>query len=1057
MSAGISAALSMASPPVPAPRGRVALVSARVAGSAALWERDPEATSAALRMTTALLKRLLADHRGYEVHADGEEGILAAFRDVLSAARWCLDVQEALLDAEWSDSLLALPEVAPELGPEGRVMHRGLRVGMALHVGEPDAVADARSRRTTYVGEDVEWVKTVGAVVHGGQVLLTEAAWEALEEAGPQNLDADVTELGRHRFPLREEPASLVQILPWRVADRAFPAVQTQHNLATNLPPDPGVFLGRERLLSAVDRFFQKGRKLVTLKGHGGIGKTRLALRYAGTHLHEYGDSGGVWFCDLSGARSIDGVCHAIARALGIPLRARSLKGTQQLAVALHARGRCLLVLDNFEQVQQYADLTVGLWARKAPRLRVLVTSRHRLNVPGEALVEVTPLDSDHARELFLTKARETLPHLRMSAEDEDHVDTIVNRVQCVPLAVELAAAWVSMLSIEGIAKRLGKGHNALLGDGNAPDAHPRHATLREVMDASWELLTPWEQEALVSCAVFRGGFTAEDGAAVIDLARYRRAPGAWQVLQTLRDKSLLFTTEVAAGQVRWDLFDSVAEFAADHLVSMGLRSTLEQRHARTYLELARRELERVRGPEGAEALDLLGAEVENLLAAHERFVERHPQVSIQAALALDPVLATRGPFDLHVEVLDGAVAAGLNIKGSMQVPARVARVEVLVSRGRFLQASEAVAETLSILRAAEAPETRAWVQAVNAWVITRLGHMKDGISGLSASVKALTQHDHPHACVARYRLGLCLLETGQVDEAEKELRTAKSRAQQHVDRWLEEDVLVALGDLARHRGQPEQGRGRYQEALAIAREVGDKPRMARTLARLGSVSMDLRQSEAALAHLTEAGELASEVGDALQAALIQGNLGRLQHHEGRGKEAEEAYEEALVAFGEAGSMRWQGIFRGVLGALQHEQGRVEDARLNYKTARDQLEGCGDRRFAGLIWARLGALQADRGEASKAEHAFTIAQDHLDAVADPLGLAALAVHRGHLDLSRARSGSEDALRAARERFRAATTPGREGSTLTQPPAAISNDVRLALRLLRRSMELGSKE
>ena len=561
MSAGISAALTIARPPVPAPTGRIALVATRVSGGRALWDRDPEATSSGLRLASALLKRLLVDHHGYEVTSDGD-GMLLAFGDSLSAARWCLDAQEALLRAEWPQALLACPEAQEERDREDNLIARGLRIGMAVHSGEPEAVHDARTERTEYEGPEVAWVEQVVGAVHGGQIVLTAAAWAAVEEAGAQLLDADVTDLGMHRFAGREEAAALFQLLPWNLANRAFPAVATGLQLRTNLPGDPGLFVGRERLLDAVDRFFQKGRKVVVLKGHGGMGKTRLAVRYGGLHVHEYASGGGVWFCDLAEARSIDGICHAVARALGISLRSRSMQATQQIGSALAARGRCLLILDNYEQVQRYAEYTVALWARKAPRLRMLVTSRHRLEVSGEAVVEVTPLDSDHAEELFRTRAGDLRPDVHIEKGDP-HLASVLEQVQCVPLAVELAAAWISLLTVEGIAKRLQDGHAAL--EGVDAEVNPRHASLQRVMQSAWDLLAPYEQEALISCATYRGGFTPEAVQSVVDLTRYRQAPQPFQVLKSLRDKSLVLTYEspTVPGAIRWNLYDAVREFAA--------------------------------------------------------------------------------------------------------------------------------------------------------------------------------------------------------------------------------------------------------------------------------------------------------------------------------------------------------------------------------------------------------------------------------------------------------------------------------------------------------------
>jgi predicted ATPase len=886
-------------------------------------------------------------------------------------------------------------------------------------------------------------------------VLVTGEAWQVIEDLGVQVLEADVAELGRHRVGAREEAWNLVQIQPWSLAGRPFEALRTTHAAHTNLPADPGVFVGRERLLAAVDRYFVKGRKLVTLKGHGGIGKTRLANRYGALHAPEYGDGGGVWVCDLSEARSIDGICHAVARALGIPLRARSLQATNQLAAALAARGRTLLVLDNFEQITQYAEFTVGQWVRKAPRLRVLVTSRHKLGLPGEAVVEVTPLDIDEGVALFKLRAEIVRPDLTLTPSDDASIAEIVEQVECIPLAIEMAAAWLAVLTVPGICRRLRDGHATL--DGLGPGERPRrHASLEQVMEGSWELLTPWEQEALVSCGTFRGGFTPEAAQHVLDLSGFRVLPNVHQVLGVLRDKSLLysFADPESPGIVRWGVLESVREYAEKRLIAMGMKQAIERRHAAWYTHWAKGELAKLHSEDGATALANLASELENLQAVLQRYKVRYPSFTRAAILALDPVLATRGPFDLHLSLLEEATRALTVIAAPLQVPVRVAKVEALLARGRLGDATDAVTECSDSLKPTDPVDLRAWVQAVHGWVLSRRGNVRDGMGALQTSSKTLEDlPQDPNAAQALWRLGRLHLEVGEVDRVEPVLQRAKERAERSGDRWLLADILTSQGDLARHLGRHDQGKSRYEAALEAVRSLRDKPREGQLLARLAGLALDLRQNEAAEAGFHEARGLAVAIGDRVEVAVIDGNLGRIRHHEGRGKAAEEAYLGALSALADAGAHRWMGIFRGVLGALQHEQGRMEEAEASYKAARNALEGVADRRFLGLVLARFGALKADQGQVTAAEELLEQARDHLAAVRDPMGLAAVAVHGGHCDLARARAGHAPAIQAARERFKTATTPGAGGG---DPPAGTSNDVRLALRLLRRSMELGGK-
>ncbi|MFT7520956.1 MAG: putative ATPase/class 3 adenylate cyclase, partial [Kiritimatiellia bacterium] len=768
MSGGISAAMSIASPPVPAPQGVVAFVVASVRGSTKLWDRDPEAMSEALRLYVALLKRLVVEHGGYEIRAE-TDSFMVAFHDSMTAARWSLDVQETLLAAEWPDELLETEEAGEQTDEHGDIVFRGLRVGMGVHLGEPSVQIDERSRRVEYEGPPLDWTRLVAKSAHGGQILLTSECWQSIEDTGVHLLDSDVAELGPHRFPGREQPVELVQLLPWRVCARTFPEVQATPKLRTNLPVSPGYFFGRDRLLSAVERLFKRGRRVVTLKGHGGIGKTRLSLRYGGLHAHEYAqDGGGVWFCDLAEARSIDGIVYAVGRAMGLSLRARSMKATNQLGLALASRGKCLLILDNFEHLERYAEYTIALWVRKAPQLRLLVTSRHKLGLNNEAVVEIMPLDTDDAAQLFEQKALSVRPELEFNEDDHAHVLDILTRVECVPLAIEMAAAWLTLLSVEGVAERLKQGMEEL-STVVLDDVPKRHATLHNVMAWSWDVLAPYEQEALLSVSVFRGGFTGDAVAKVVSLSRFRSAPNVQKVLLALRDKSMVYTYEADGlpGQVRWGLFDSVRDFAESKLASSGLRPTVERRHANHYLVQCRKYVADLHGPEGSRAMADLALESDNLLAVHHRFTARQPQTSIQAALMLDPVLSTRGPFQLHTDVLKAAVESASVIRGGLQIPVRMTYVEALLARGRLLEAAEVVSDSFELLGHADSEEIKSWVGCVNGWILHLTGKGGDGLNALKAGLNVLsTTKDHVHTPTATLRMGAMHLDIGDVETA---------------------------------------------------------------------------------------------------------------------------------------------------------------------------------------------------------------------------------------------------------------------------------------------------
>ncbi|MCP4868683.1 MAG: protein kinase [Proteobacteria bacterium] len=314
----------------------------------------------------------------------------------------------------------------------------------------------------------------------------------------------------------------------------------------------PETFVGRETDLEALDEFVQAGGRLVTLVGPGGTGKTRLAQRFAVSRSARF--AGGSWWFDLSEATSADGVCAAAARALGIGLT--SGESSERVAAAIAGRGRCLIVVDNLEQVQPFATKTLALWTERCPEATFVVTSRVVLQLSEEFVYRLGPLETpimnqlvmaddlvaavegNPAVQLFVQRAKAARSTFDLTESNVQDVAMLVFELDGIPLAIELAAARTKVLSPARILERLPRRFD-LLTTGRQ-DVTGRQATLRATIDWSWNLLEPWEQAALAQCSVFRGGFDLEAAEAVIQLE------GAWAVdaLQALQDKILLRSWE---------------------------------------------------------------------------------------------------------------------------------------------------------------------------------------------------------------------------------------------------------------------------------------------------------------------------------------------------------------------------------------------------------------------------------------------------------------------------------------------------------------------------------
>ena len=498
-----------------APTGQVTLVFTDVQGSTVLWDQVPDGMREALALHDAIMRETLAAADGYEVKTEGD-AFMVAFASASAAVGWCLRVQERLMAADWPAEILCQDEAREVLAEDGTPVLRGLRVRMGAHAGTPICQPDPNTGRMDYFGGMVNRAARVGGAGHGGQILVSGSAWQ---EINGQADGAEVIDLGEHALKGLERREHLRQILPAPLAARSFPRVKTPNLKKTNLPVRLDSFFGREPEIEDLEKRVAEGQRLITLLGAGGTGKTRLSQRFGGKMLAQF--PGGVWFADLTEARSLSGILSAMGTALDVPLTQKDPEA--QLANAIMGRGRVLIILDNFEQVVEHGTETVGRWLQRAPEAVFLVSSRILLRIEGEEALYLDPLPVAEAVNLFYDRGRSVQPSFERSDDNEPIVTEICERLDCMSLAIELAAARVRMLAPDQIRQRLSQRFKLLRGQRR--DLSDRQATLRGAIDWSWDLLKPYERSALAQLAIFHGGCTLEAAEAVINLDDFEDEP----------------------------------------------------------------------------------------------------------------------------------------------------------------------------------------------------------------------------------------------------------------------------------------------------------------------------------------------------------------------------------------------------------------------------------------------------------------------------------------------------------------------------------------------------
>jgi predicted ATPase/class 3 adenylate cyclase len=591
------------------PHGTVTFLFTDIEGSTKLAERLGPAYGDLLETHRRLLRHAFAG--GVEISTEGDS-FFYAFEEAAAAVRAAVAGQRALAEHDWpADSVI--------------------RVRMGLHTGHAD-VHDGG-----YVGVEVHRAARIGACGHGGQVLLSEAT-HALTA---RQLPAEVSELdlGPHRLKDLSAPERLYQLVI-RGLPSAFPPLRTLDERRTNLPVQVTSFIGREREVGELTALTGANR-LVTVLGVGGTGKTRLALHVAGELLEQHPD--GAWLVELAPITAPDQVAREVARSLSVQEEpGRSLEDT--LVDFLRLK-RLLLVLDNCEHlVGAVAQLVDDLF-RGAPGLVILATSREALGIAGERVFQVPSLAlppavaESHADvidqvaaadavRLFVDRATAVAPSFELTADNAAAVAEICRRLDGIPLAIELAAARVTFLSVEDIATRLEDRFRLLTGGSRT--ALPRQQTLQALIDWSWDLLEDEDRRLLRRLAVFTGGATLDAATAVTGKSEFDTLDGIGRLVH----RSLVIADRGAP--TRYRLLETIRQYGRERLIESGEAVAMRDVHLRHYRQMAERAAPELRGPGMAEWLRLLDDEIENLRSAIDWGFETDLASALRICVAIE-------------------------------------------------------------------------------------------------------------------------------------------------------------------------------------------------------------------------------------------------------------------------------------------------------------------------------------------------------------------------------------------------------------------------------------
>jgi predicted ATPase/class 3 adenylate cyclase len=842
------------------PTGTVSFLFTDIEGSTRLVQALGPRYAEVLADQRQILRAAFASYSGREVDTEGD-AFFVAFPRAAAAVACAVEAQRALAAHSWPGDAQ-------------------VRVRMGLHTGEP------RQAGAGYVGLDVHRAARIGAAGHGGQILLSQTTRDLVDADLPEGVG--LRDLGEHRLKDLQRPEHIYQlVLPDLPAD--FPPLNTLDRRVHNLPELPTALLGRQREVAAVRALLlREDARLVTLTGPGGIGKTRLGLQVAAELVDHFAD--GVFFVALAPIADPELVAPTVAQTLGLR-EAGGRSQAENLKVYL-AKRHLLLVLDNFEQVVAAAPGVADLLAA-CPRVKALVTSREALHLRGEHEYPVPPLalpvaptsaqmlSKSPAAALFIERAQAIQPDFQITDATVPAVVEICARLDGLPLAIELAAARIKLLSPEALLARLSSRLKLLTA--GPRDLPARQQTLRSAIGWSFDLLAPAEQELFRCLAVFAGGWTLEAAEAVC-AATGDPESDVLEGLGSLVDKSLAQRYEVGTlREPRFRMLQTIREYALEQLGASEAGAAgaagasggrpeaeaLRRSHAVYYLEMAEQAEPFLTRLEQGIWLERLEREHDNLRAALGWARERgEVALGLRLAGALWRFWYTRGYLSEGRSWLEGMLAlsdsAGSDVARPLRTKVLYGAATLASTQDNFDRAIDLWEASLALSR--EVGDNKVAASALNALGLTALqqGDVEGAATRFEESLALSRELGDPWAIArALNSLGQTAYVQADYDQAEALFEECLALMRQAGSVSHSAVTLLYLGHVARERGEPARALALSQEGLALSQGLGDKLRMVRGLEGLATAAAALGQAERAVRLLGAAASVRDVLGSA--------------------------------------------------------------------------------------------------------------------------------------------------------------------------------------------------
>ena len=921
-----------------------------IEGSTPLWDRNPRAMKIAQERHNEILHSQTEKYEGrvYKIIGDGFQ---TAFAEPVNAVKAALAAQRDFLEEDWG-----------ELGP--------IRVRMGIHTGPAEVQDDDYA-----LGLTIFRVSHIMSAGHGGQTLLSLATEQLVRE----HLSRDVAfkDLGEHRFKGLSQPEHIFQVSSAGLL-QDFPALSSENGYHHNLPIEVTSFVGREDDVAAVADLLENPEcRLVTILGPGGIGKTRLSLQVARRMVTSFQD--GVWFVPLASLSSPNFLISTVGTTLNLSFSSYS-DHREQLIKYLSPK-EMLLVLDNFDHLLPEGVSFALEIIQKTPKVKLLITSRERLELSGEWIYEVRglqfPTEKDlkgihgpesmetyEAVKLFVQRAKEANANYQLSVEDIPYVAEICQIVEGMPLGLELAAPWIRYMAPKEIAEEIHRNLDFLATSmRNVPE---RHRSLRAIFEQTWEHLTRPEQEALRKLSVFKGGCTREAAGEITG--------ASLMVLASLTNKALLSHDQ----RGRYELHAMIRLFALQKLqFTRDEYESVQNRHREYYTSYVQQHTLDLKGKRQKEALAEITLEIDNVRAAWQWAATRRDVPALDRAAEC---------MWLYYEYR-GALQEG---ETAFKLAAEALRKEEANLMGRK--------GLIGYLLAGEG-----WLRARRGKVDEGRALMEEGIALIRKSAQEVKEKE----ASAVAWLGYVAVLQGKFSEAQQITQESLTLYTEIDDPWGMAGSLRLLGTAAQFGGHFKEARTYLERSLEICRQIGQRRIEAYAIASLGMIDIWLGEYMRAESRLENAIQISRELDYLVSTADDLRELGRLYIATGKYRRAVETVHEALAIYDEIGR-RDRGAALGYLGAALSHLGDEEGAERAYKENLAASRKTGHQAEIGAGLEGLGLLAVERGDHFQAEARLKEALDIWQQIGHEPQTASVLRHLGHLALVKGSSHLKEA-------------------------------------------------